>query len=224
MAITLEQMRQYARDYFELDEEDLPSSLLDRWADEGFTRVYRHLKRWPHYQDDATITTAASTAAYSVAALDQIHSIYGPDGLLDWKEETEARRWYDTQGTEAAETVPTSWSVWGGEVHLWPTPDSEYTLEARGWRVPSAFSAAGAGASPDLPEDFHQLVLSWLMHRVYQHQDDLEGAQLERAEFDSMLDILTKHETQAPTAAPLQLGRNRRRANTLPSRQKYPWE
>lgn len=223
MGISLDQMRQYVWGYFELDVEDLPTSMIDRWAEEGWTRVYRHVKRWPHYEDTATVSTVSGTKAYA-NPLAHIESMYGPEGLMSWMEHSEAKRYWDAYGTEATDAAPQAWSKRGSDIYLWPTPDSTYTLTVEGHRSPNAFTSGGAGSEPDLPEDFHQLVLGWVMHRCYQHQDDFEGAQLELAEFDQMLSILTAHEVQAPTALPVALGRNRRRGPMLPPRQRFPWE
>lgn len=223
MGISLAQMREYVWGYFELDNEDLPTSLIDRWAEEGWTRVYRHVKRWPHYEDTQIFTTTEGIKSYP-SPLPYIESIYGPEGLMSWMEHTEAKRYWDQGGTVATNAAPQAWSQRGNQIFLWPTPNSAYTLTLEGHRQPSPFTSAGAGSEPDLPEDFHQLVLGWVMHRCYQHQDDFEGAQLELAEFDAMLRILTDHETQAPASMPIAFGRNRRRGPQLPTRQRFPWE
>lgn len=219
MGISIQQMREYVWGYFELEEEEMPAALLDRWAEEGLTRVYRHIKRWPHYEADAqTITTAADTQTVS-APLPYLESIHGENGMLKWMEHSEAKRMYETDTGQ-----PEAWSVRGGNLYLWPIPDGAHDLEIEGYRGPNAFTSAGAGSEPDLPEDFHQLVLGWVMHRAYQQQDDFEGAQLEHSEFDSMLGVLTSHETQASVALPVKMGGNRKQVGPFPWRLAYEWE
>jgi hypothetical protein len=49
-----------------------------------------------------------------------------------------------------------------------------------GYRRPSDWMAAGAGAVPDFPEEFEDALLAWTLYKAHGHQDDTELAAMAR--------------------------------------------
>lgn len=202
--MNLQDFRNYPRAYLDLDVEDIPDTLIDRWAQEGSRRISRLKKNWPFYEASTTIPVGEGEVEYLVLLKD-ITSIEGPDGPLLRMDASEAERRYWDGTRYAAPNRPQAFSVWANKVRIWPTPDADYSLTARGFRFARDWVAEGAGATPDMPEDFDEVLLAWIMSNAYLHQDEPEQAAIQKAKFDEGLRALAEDELAAPTFTPIVL-------------------
>jgi hypothetical protein len=210
----LQTMRQFVLTHEDLEAEDLEETLLDGWANEAFTRIHRLVASWPRFDSTVSLATVAGTSAYD-HGLKRVETIYGDNGLIEWIGHVEAQRKYLLNGVQTGR--PYRYSTRGSQVHLWPQPDAVYTLTLEGKRVPTPWPplTGAPGSEPDLPEDFHRLILSWMLHRALLQQDDGERAQAELSHYQSLLGELITDEVRADLAEPLIIG-GRRRPSTYP--------
>lgn len=220
----LQAIRTYVRTHMDLDSEDLPDSLLDLFAREASKKVERAEKRWPFYAVTYALTTTADTADYALSSIStgdlrEVVAITSTTLPLQWLGPDQASDAY-LRYTGTGE--PVKWSQWGSTVTLYPTPDASYTLTARGYRTPTDWVAAGAGGEPDMDDDLHMTVATWVLSRAYAQQEDTELAAYFAQVFDAELEAFRRRIVDSPPPQPLILGRNRRR--TTLSRPPFDWE
>jgi hypothetical protein len=66
MSITLAQLRTQVRNMADLDEVDLPDSIIDQFAREGFQRIYSLERRWPYLQETFSFNTVSGQREYTI--------------------------------------------------------------------------------------------------------------------------------------------------------------
>lgn len=221
MALTRQQLRQYVREYFDLDITELPDSLVDIFLNDGFNRIVRASWRWPFLEFTDTVTTEAGTGEYTIpSSIHEVEGIQGPDFNLQWvSPQTAEQTWWSANETQSK---PYKVSFWGGKLRLWPKPDSAYTITIRGYKKPTWAADAGAIPTP-LPDDFHELIGTWAVSRAAAQQDDPSGAQLHAASFQDGIQELKRYYNNTPGPGPIVLN-SQRMSTELPSRLRYPWE
>lgn len=224
--ITLQQIRDQVRDTVELDETDIPNSVLDLFIREGFDRIVHDQRRWSFYEDDFSFTTTPGQGSYPLASI---------DATLDTVEGVEHPSWMClpishqlVQGQYAGSQVtgtPTNFSMWNDKLFLWPTPANPIVVSVRGYRKPTDWIAQGSGASPDCPEEFHPLIVVWALHRTYMQQDDMQMGQTLRSMFGEQLKVLSDDYTRPLVAEPSIVGATHGTAfSMLPPRLRYPFD
>lgn len=207
----LQTITDHVRTYFDIDASDLPSSLITNWANQGEMRVYRAHNRWPHYETIVTLDTVADQSDYATSELTALTAIYSVDvdppvGPISPIDQATARERYFI-GTTARQGRPEAWSRWGGQFTVWPVPDAVYGLTVTGYRGASVMAAAGD--EPDMPDDFHQVVLEWVMHKACLHQEDPQMAGIYQQSFDSLLGELKADALKDDMAGPMIFGGGR---------------
>lgn len=222
MALSRQDLRQYVREYFDLDITELPDSLVDVFLNDGFRRAKRATPRWPFYEFTGSFTTSPGVAAYTLSGVDlsllSVDRLVGEDFDLDWLDPHSAEsNWLPDNETSGK---PFRYSIWGGAIRLWPKPDAAYDIFIRGYK--NATWGADAGAVPDIPEDFHELIGEWAVGRASAQQDDPQGSQLHSANFYEGLREL-KRQLLNTGPGPVILN-SERTVNYLPDRLPYPWE
>jgi hypothetical protein len=218
------EIRLYVRQFLDLETEDLPDVLIDTWIKEGYRKVVRATRRWPHFEDVWTATTEAGVAELTLpAAIEEIASIEGPWGILQHVGESAARDDYNRWSAAPTSGDPLAWSKHGGTVRLYPTPSSAIDLRILGYRPPSDWMAGGAGNVPDFPEDCEDALLTWVMHRAYTHQDDPELAAQEAQRFGAAVEEMVSHYVQGDLALPLTFGGGRTQGGRRGAGRPIPW-
>jgi hypothetical protein len=221
------QIRQYVWDFLDLEEEDLPASLIDAWVLEGWRKIVRRTRRWPFFESEWTGTATEGERELSVQGddeLDEIDTIEGPYGVLTYCDESQARNDYNVYHGVPTTGHPERWSLHAGTVRIYPTPDQAYEMRVVGWRQPNAeWMDDGTGAEPDMPEDLDDALLSWVMHRAYTHQDDPELAEMEKVRFVEAVDEMVSHHIQGPQAQPMVIGGARKRRTLFAGERPIPW-
>jgi len=230
MALTLQQMRDYLRTHLDLEVEDLPDQLIDAWAREGSKRVERAEARWPHFEKFYTFTfdvNASGLYPFSGIGgdLDQIANIvYGSGNFppihwigIDAFQEMLAAR-------PSATGRPEYYSTWNDNVTLFPTPDVSYNTTIRGYRSAVDWVAAGAGGTPDLPDELHNTVMTWALSKAYAQQEDPEMASFYERQFADELNEMRRRLVIAPQQQPLVLNSGHLRGESLLRRPRFDWE
>lgn len=208
MAMTLQQMRDYIRLHLDLDEDDLPNTLVDIFIREGSKRVERAEVRWPFYEATYPLATAPGVADYDKTAisdeLDQITALSNPTfGMLNWIGEQD---YLDLlQRYPSTTSRPIYFSEWANTLSLFPTPNDVYNLTIRAYRKPNDWVAEGAGGTPDLPDELHNTVALWAMAKAYAQQEDPELQALYERQFSDELNEFRRRLNITPLSQPLVL-------------------
>jgi hypothetical protein len=217
-------IRSYVRDFLDLEEDDMGSTLIDTWIMEGFRKIVRTTRRWPYFEDAWTVPTVADTREITLDAdVEEIASIEGPYGLLRKTDEGAARDDYNTYTGAPTSGTPAAYSKHANVVRLYPTPSEVVSLRVLGYRAPTAWMTGASGDLPDFPEDCEDALLAWVMHRAYTHQDDTELAAFEAQRFQSAVDEMVGHHVQDDLGAPLVIGGGRRKPRMPAGERPIPW-
>lgn len=226
--MNLTDLRDYVWAHLDLDEDEIPTTLLDMWAREATRKIVRSRKRWPFLQASWTLATVDADATYPLTDLtpsvDEIVSIVAPDRRLIWAGYDSAESHF-LPDSENSGTVMW-WSVWGDTLTLWPTPTGVTNMILRGYRQVDDWVADGAGAEPDLPEDFHDLIRLHMLASALSQQEDLELASKYANDFTGDLERLKKDFGTGPLTQPMIIGGNygRRDHAAREYRLRYSWE
>lgn len=208
MAYTLDEMRVYVRQHLDLDESELPNTLLDVWARDASIKVARTRKRWPFFETSWVLTTTVGQRDYPLSVFspdcDEITSIVRNDRRLAFLGRDEAEAAYLPY--QSNEGFVSFYNIWANTLRLYPTPQMADTLYVRGYRKVSDWVAGGSGAIPDFPDDFHDAIRLYLLGMAYMQQEDPEMAQQFIGAFNAEMDVLKKQYGDAPGAYPLVLG------------------
>jgi hypothetical protein len=224
MAMTLQQIREYVWSHMDMDSTELPSSLLDVWAREATTRIVTARVRWPFLEQDWTVPTVANQRDYSLTALvptpDEITSVVVPLRRLNWIGRDEAEGAYLPSRTAIGPAL--FFSTWNNILRIYPMPNGTEVMSLRGYRKVIDWVSQGAGAVPDLPDEFHDLVRIWVLMSAYGQQEDQQLMGVYSQEFQQGLARLVKTVGNTPLAFPLIIGGNT--ANRVPGRLSFPFE
>lgn len=226
--LTVVDIRKHVRDYFDVDVEDVPDRLIDRWISEGWGKIVRYRRNWPGFEATAEITTIANVTTYP-APLKDITTIDGPERQLSRMDDNEARRRFIVGGVEQPADKPRAFSVWGGQVRLWPAPNAVYVLKVSGYRA----AINPLESSPDIPIDLPhvdavEMLLDWVMYRAARREAEDTQAADYLDSFSQGMQLLAKDETDAPSFAPVVMNSRRSPAldPQLPARLRFQdgWE
>lgn len=221
----LQGYRDYVYEYMDLESLDVPESLIDVWVEEGYRKIIEVIRRWPFFEMSATVDTVTDQRAYDLPGqMIDVRAIEAPWQVLEYIDYHEARDKFHLYSGNISRGTARAYSIWAGKIQIWPLPDSPETLQVDGYRGPTDWIAAGAGAVPDFPEEFEDALLAWVMYRAHMQQDDTELAEVDRRDFEEILDSLVSHQFQNPSAFPLVVGGGGYRVVRLPRRLAYPWE
>ena len=194
--MTATALRQTVRDITDLDSEDLPDSLLDLYLRDGYYRILDIEKRWNFLEKSFTFNTVAEQRAYPIAdftadPMAQIVSIVDNTGVglrLDMVSHDEAEQTYvgsyDTSGD------PLFYSIWEGNIHLFPKPNNVRTLTVRGYREPIDWVTTGGFV--DASSNLHFSLVYYACSRVYQRLEDVAMADAYKRSFDEGVTLAIK--------------------------------
>jgi hypothetical protein len=185
--VNLQQLRDYIRTQLDVDEEELPNSLLDSYLDEGFQRTISMENRWPFYEtrwtlskvaDIATITLPPNCDAAGIMSLvDATNGYRLMEVANELAEDSFVGMW-------STSSNPMYYSIFGNALALWPTPPDDLvrTYRMRGYRLPTSWVTAGAGSEPDCDSRLHQLLAHYAIALAYAQQEDevLEDVYMKR--------------------------------------------
>jgi len=205
---------QYLEDISELDigigdEVDINQTLVLQFIKEGYQRVISLYDRWPWFQSiytfntvnnqrgystGFTLTNTTSTAIATPAAgrtfsdiaqiINVVNNTNGGNELVYIDQFKAESIWV---GTSDQSDIPAYWSLWAGQVNLWPKPNDVYAITMRGYRVPSLAWLDNLGANSteyvDLDTEFHMMLINFVMMRIFQYQEDPEMAAVYQRHF-----------------------------------------
>lgn len=207
MAITLTTLRSQVRDMADLDETDLPNSLIDQFAREGFQRIYALERRWPILQETYTFNTVANQREYTISTIGDIREIISivdtsTQGarltLIDYNQAEET--WL---GNLDVPSRPYFYSFWDKKIQLWAKPDIVYPMTVRAFRNPVYTWLTDITENIDLDEFFHAILPYFVLARVYQRQEDAQLAAMYLGTFEEGVAIAKRDLMKASSAQPV---------------------
>lgn len=178
-------MRDYIRNHLEMDDEELPDVLLNRYLQDGFDATVAMNNRWPRQEKVwhvARVVNGSSVTLPPDCAPNAIMSVVGQDGYRIIYLNYENAEDLFAPSTMLTNGSPVYWSIWNDQLHLWPSPDAttSYDLTVRGYR--QTVWSDSAATVPDLDERLHQAICYYAMSLCYAAQEDeiLEGVYMAR--------------------------------------------
>lgn len=205
--ITLNTLRAQARSMTDLDETDLPNSVVDQFAKEGFQRIYALERRWPNLQRTYTFSTVAGQRQYDIESIGDIREVVSvvdtsASGarmtLIDYNNAEEV--WLGNTDTPSR---PYFFSFWDGDLYLWPKPDAVYPITVRAYRNPTYDWLTNADEEIDLDEWFHAILPYFVVARVYQRQEDAELSAMYMRSFEEGVAFARRDLMKASSAQPV---------------------
>jgi hypothetical protein len=184
-------MRDYVRSHLEMDDEELPDVLLNRYLQDGFDATLAMDNRWPRQETIWHVSKVinASTVTLPVdCSPNTIMSVIGQGGYrLVYMNHENAEDLFSPT-TMITTGAPLYWSFWVDQMYLWPTPEVtlSYDITVRGYRRPLWNDAAST--IPDMDVRLHQAICYYAMGLSYAAQEDeiLEGVYMARWNRDAV--------------------------------------
>ena len=207
MSITLTQLRTQVRNMVDLDETDLPDSIVDQFAREGFQRIYSLERRWPYLQETYSFNTVANQREYTISTIGDIREIIS---VVDTSQ-SGARLTlipYDNAeeiwlGNTDVASRPYFYSFWDKKLQLWAKPDAIYPITVRAYRNPVYTWLSNTGETIDLDEWFHALLPYFVIARVYQRQEDSDLSSMYMRSFEEGVGLARRDLMKASSAQPV---------------------
>ena len=207
MSITLTTLRSQVRSMADLDEVDLPDSVIDQFAREGFQRIYTLERRWPYLQESYSFNTVAGQREYTISTIGDIREIIS---VID--SSTSGARLtlipYDNAeeiwlGNTDVPSRPYFYSFWNQKLQLWAKPDAVYPMVVRAYRNPVYTWLTNTSETIDLDEWFHALLPYFVLARVYQRQEDAQLSQMYMNSFEEGVGLARRDLMKASSAQPV---------------------
>ena len=183
-------IRDFVRTHLEVDDEELPDTLLNVYLQDGFERTVSFDNRWPRYE--STWPLAKVIGNYEVTLPEDllIPSIMSVTPMDTYKRLTyithENAQDLFAQNSVIATGTPEYYSIWQRSLWLWPNPgaDVSYDLTVRAYRQPVWSNEASS--IPDLDERMQRTLAYYAMALAYAAQEDeiLEGVYMARWDRD----------------------------------------
>jgi hypothetical protein len=191
----------------DLDETDLPDSIVDQFAREGFQRIYSLERRWPYLQETYSFNTVANQREYTISTIGDIREIIS---VVDTSQ-SGARLTlipYDNAeeiwlGNTDVPSRPYFYSFWDKKLQLWAKPDAIYPITVRAYRNPLYTWLSDDTITIDLDEWFHALLPYFVIARVYQRQEDSDLSSMYMRSFEEGVGLARRDLMKASSAQPV---------------------
>lgn len=227
-------IRTYVYDHTDTEVEDIPTSVLDIFMEDGYNRLLGYFEDSPPWlQVEYSFTCEAGTSAYDLdtytglttpTPLQHVMDVRGPRWTLRPTQHRQVREsWRQDSPPEG---TPTEWSQWGRSIYLWPEPTAAEDYTIAGVRQPTDWLSTNSAL--DCPAEFHRVVADYTLGRAYAQQDDPEMATLYLDAFVPAIRQLAKRWSSGVRAQPVVVngGRNAEpyRAQRVLGPLTYEWE
>ena len=206
-------LRAFVYQVTDVDEADLPASLIHLYMQDGFNRIVNLERRWPFYETTYTLNTVASQRDYAISSigsgdLREVISILdnstsGNRLAIISLDEAEAV-WH---GSFDVPTRPLFFAEWAETIKLYPKPDTVYPLIIRGYRKPSYAWVTNTALAPDLDYRFHQPLAYYAISQAYKRQEDNEMSAVYQRSFDEAVALARAEVMRPPSHRPMIMSR-----------------
>ncbi len=188
---TLAELREKVRTQVDVTGLELPDATIDWYLQQAFDRTTAAENTWPYYQThwDLTLQPGETTMPLpsdcnpvSIVSLTSDENYNRPLHMIN--QETAEDVYFLVPGTISPWV--TEFSVWGGDIYLWPPTDypeaQGYTL--RGYRLPESMTTTAGQIDAD--RRLHLPLVNYACALAYAQQEDttLEATYMERWQRD----------------------------------------
>lgn len=207
---TIVQLRSLVRQITTIDSSaDLPDSLIDTYAKDGFQRMLNLERRWPFLEVKYSMNTVANTREYLISSIstgnlreitsvvdtsvagNRLHLIGTDEGERIWN------------GTLDVASRPLYYAEWADTLSLYPKPNAVYPLTIRGYRKPSYTWLTVLAQEIDCDERLHFAVVYYVVSQVYKRQEDAELSQMYETSFNSAVALAHEELMRSPSSRPM---------------------
>ena len=203
------------RNIIDLEETDLPSSLVRTYLRDGYDRVINLERRWPFFQTTYTFSTVANTRDYAITSIGSGDlreasslvdtSVAGNRLKLISPDEAEAVR---VGGLDTA-SRPLFFTFWGGNISLYPKPNAVYPMRVRGYRKPSYTWVTDGISQVDADDRLHTALAYYALSKAYERQEDAEMSAVYKRTFDEAVSLARTEIMRSSTHRPAVLSGGR---------------
>jgi hypothetical protein len=188
--VDVQALRSYVRAQLEVDDEELPDSILNVYLQEAFDRTMAADNRWPRYETTWSLSKVAGNAYISLPPDLNPPSVMSVMSVSEGYPLTVINHENAEQAFVPANTnttgTPIYVSFWGGQMWLWPRVglDQAFDVTLRAYRQP--VWSNGASDIPDLDPRLHTTLAYFAIALAYAAQEDeiLEGVYMARWDRD----------------------------------------
>ena len=170
--------------------DDISTDVVNGFVKEGFQKIVALSTRFPYYQATLAFPTVLDQHGYTSFAqtlptvvsknlnnLAQIISVVNTTetgNYLIYIDQFKAEGiWV---GTNDVNGIPVYFSIWAGQLNLWPKPDGVYQMIIRGYRNPDLEWLQDDGEDIDIDPEMQLPLTNYVMARIFQFQEDPEMA------------------------------------------------
>lgn len=244
---SVQAIRNYVRQFVDVDVTDIPDSLCDSWSYAGFDDLIGQDVRWPFYEvgQNADGTTGSTNPGvdyyietvvgvqnyklptYTVQGVQgkvdphRIVALQGPHWELPWASVTALESTFTPAFIVSQE--PERVSFWGDVITLWPIPNSVYRINIRAYRDPIDWIGLGAGGLIDAPNDFFAALQQYVLSAAWAQQTDLQQASYWQNQYQISKQRLYRKYLRAPMVESLVLNGGQV-TRELPPRLRFPFD
>jgi hypothetical protein len=215
----------------DLDIADISQDLVVQFIKEGYQRIISLDGRWPWLQSVYTFNTVPNQRSYSTGftltstnstaitvpqsnqtlnnireAINLVNNTNAGNELIYIDQFKAEAIW---NGTSDQPNIPAYWSLWAGQINLWPRPLDVYAITMRAYREPSLEWLNQGDANStflvDLNQEFHMMLVNFVMMRIFQFQEDPEMAAVYQRHFQEGVAIAKDNITAPNSNQPILL-------------------
>lgn len=173
----------------------LYSTRAGQFLNEALARVSRQV-RFGSEETLQTVSTVSGTATYSLAADNvRVRHVFNATtrNMLIPVEQ------HDIDDADVSSGTPLDYSLEGGVLTLYPTPNGVFSLSVRYRSALGQFSAdSDTTATVGFPDAYADVLVSYARHKLYRVEDDPEMANYWLAEFQRQL-VEMRADVQLPS-------------------------
>jgi len=157
----------------DLDEQDVPLGTATLFLTEAFYRTAALSRRWKLYEADWSYTIAEDAESLTLDSdIGEIRSVVVTDSNTrliyadhDLVKET---------ASQYAASSPLFFSLWAGEMYIWPTVDADTAIGVSGYRKADIAWLSDPALEADLDPRLHIPLFHYAVSLAYAQQEDPE--------------------------------------------------
>ncbi len=215
--MNVQELRNAVRLQLDLEVEDLSNALVDHYLLEAFQQTTSNENRWPWLETSWTVSATEDGAPIDLPADFGVAASLTGEGLqsVSHVNHSSAEAYYsdDSSGSNTADLF----SMWGGQLYLWPKANTDKDITVRGWRTLSEDWVGVASGVPDCDSRLHPSMVHYAISRAYAGQEDDILSQFYLATWQRMVAVTMTQIMRAEYQGSVQMGRglaaSRRRTN-----------
>lgn len=181
-----------------MEEHDVSDADIAVFLDEAYHHVLRKQDwSWANTDPIATVVpTVIDQDHIVVSGYQRIYTVFYPEDEVKL-EMVSLSSWSAITDTQAARTDPRFWAFdpSPNKVYLFPTPSSILSLKVYGQTSP-LFDTSTPTSTPPFDVSFHTTLVDWVLHRLWEREEDFEKSDDYRGRFEvQLLDMVGYYNT-----------------------------